>query len=168
MVKRALLSVSDKTGIAEFARGLESLGVKIISTGGTAKILRDAGIEVTDVSEVTGCPEMMGGRVKTLHPRIHGYSTRSGVFQKVQYISQTYALFPGIWGNYRKRYEPYWKPAEPPHSNRWKPGFPVCNIFAFTRPTNSYMSYNCLRSAKTLFPGRIWKINPYSIRRSHY
>lgn len=72
MVKRALLSVSDKTGIAEFARGLESLGVKIISTGGTAKILRGVGIEVTDVSEVTGCPEMMGGRVKTLHPRIHG------------------------------------------------------------------------------------------------
>ena len=65
MVKRALLSVSDKTGIAEFARGLELLGVKIISTGGTAKILCDAGIEVTDVSEVTGCPEMMGGRVKT-------------------------------------------------------------------------------------------------------
>ena len=61
MVKRALLSVSDKTGIAEFARGLESLGVKIISTGGTAKILRGVGIEVTDVSEVTGCPEMMGG-----------------------------------------------------------------------------------------------------------
>ena len=72
MVKRALLSVSDKTGIAEFARGLELLGVKIISTGGTAKILRDAGIEVTDVSEVTGFPEMMGGRVKTLRPRIHG------------------------------------------------------------------------------------------------
>ena len=72
MVKRALLSVSDKTGIAEFARGLEALGVKIISTGGTAKILRDAGIEVTDVAEVTGYPEMMGGRVKTLHPRIHG------------------------------------------------------------------------------------------------
>ncbi|HHV24252.1 MAG: bifunctional phosphoribosylaminoimidazolecarboxamide formyltransferase/IMP cyclohydrolase [Methanosarcina sp.] len=72
MVKRALLSVSDKTGIVEFARGLESLGVKIISTGGTAKNLRDAGIEVTDVSEITGFPEMMGGRVKTLHPRIHG------------------------------------------------------------------------------------------------
>jgi len=72
LVKRALLSVSDKTGIAEFARGLEALGVKIISTGGTAKILRDAGIEVTDVAEVTGYPEMMGGRVKTLHPRIHG------------------------------------------------------------------------------------------------
>jgi len=72
LVKRALLSVSDKTGIVEFARGLEELGVKIISTGGTAKIIRDAGIEVTDVSEVTGFPEMMGGRVKTLHPRIHG------------------------------------------------------------------------------------------------
>jgi len=72
LVKRALLSVSDKTGIIEFARGLELLGVKIISTGGTAKILREAGIEVTDVSEVTGFPEMMGGRVKTLHPRIHG------------------------------------------------------------------------------------------------
>jgi len=72
LVKRALLSVSDKTGIAEFARGLESLGVEIISTGGTAKILREAGIQVTDVSELTGCPEMMGGRVKTLHPRIHG------------------------------------------------------------------------------------------------
>ncbi len=72
MVKRALLSVSDKTGITEFARGLQSLGVKIISTGGTAKVLRNAGIEVTDVSEITGFPEMMGGRVKTLHPRIHG------------------------------------------------------------------------------------------------
>jgi phosphoribosylaminoimidazolecarboxamide formyltransferase/IMP cyclohydrolase len=72
LVKRALLSVSDKTGIVEFARGLESLGVKIISTGGTAKIIRDAGVDVTDVSEITGCPEMMGGRVKTLHPRIHG------------------------------------------------------------------------------------------------
>ncbi|MCQ1534255.1 bifunctional phosphoribosylaminoimidazolecarboxamide formyltransferase/IMP cyclohydrolase [Methanosarcina sp. KYL-1] len=72
MVKRALLSVSDKTGIVELARGLEALGVKIISTGGTAKIIREAGIEVTDVSEVTGFPEMMGGRVKTLHPRIHG------------------------------------------------------------------------------------------------
>lgn len=72
MVKRALLSVSDKTGIVELARGLEALGVKLISTGGTAKIIREAGIEVTDVSEVTGFPEMMGGRVKTLHPRIHG------------------------------------------------------------------------------------------------
>lgn len=72
MVKRALLSVSDKTGIVDFARGLEQLNIEIISTGGTAKMLRDAGIETIDVSEVTGFPEMMGGRVKTLHPRIHG------------------------------------------------------------------------------------------------
>lgn len=72
MLKRALLSVSDKTGIVDFARGLEKLDVQIISTGGTARILRDAGINVTDVSEVTGFPEMMGGRVKTLHPMIHG------------------------------------------------------------------------------------------------
>jgi len=72
LLKRALLSVSDKTGIVDFARGLEKLDVQIISTGGTARILRDAGINVTDVSEVTGFPEMMGGRVKTLHPMIHG------------------------------------------------------------------------------------------------
>ncbi|WP_406660414.1 bifunctional phosphoribosylaminoimidazolecarboxamide formyltransferase/IMP cyclohydrolase [Methanolobus sp. ZRKC3] len=72
MVKRALLSVSDKTGIVDFARGLEKLDVEIISTGGTARILRDAGVKVMDVSDVTGFPEMMGGRVKTLHPRIHG------------------------------------------------------------------------------------------------
>jgi phosphoribosylaminoimidazolecarboxamide formyltransferase/IMP cyclohydrolase len=71
LVKRALLSVSDKTGIVDFARGLERLDVQIISTGGTARILRDAGVSVTDVSEVTGFPEMMGGRVKTLHPMIH-------------------------------------------------------------------------------------------------
>ncbi|WP_094227539.1 bifunctional phosphoribosylaminoimidazolecarboxamide formyltransferase/IMP cyclohydrolase [Methanolobus psychrotolerans] len=72
MVKRALLSVSDKTGIVDFARGLEKLDIQIISTGGTARMLRDSGIEVTDVADVTGFPEMMGGRVKTLHPKIHG------------------------------------------------------------------------------------------------
>jgi phosphoribosylaminoimidazolecarboxamide formyltransferase/IMP cyclohydrolase len=72
LVKRALLSVSDKTGIVDFARGLEKLDIQIISTGGTARMLRDSGIEVMDVSDVTGFPEMMGGRVKTLHPRIHG------------------------------------------------------------------------------------------------
>ncbi|MGP8319570.1 MAG: bifunctional phosphoribosylaminoimidazolecarboxamide formyltransferase/IMP cyclohydrolase [Methanosarcinaceae archaeon] len=72
MVKRALLSVSDKAGIVDFARGLAQLGIEIISTGGTASILRDANIRVVDVSEITGFPEMMGGRVKTLHPRIHG------------------------------------------------------------------------------------------------
>jgi phosphoribosylaminoimidazolecarboxamide formyltransferase/IMP cyclohydrolase len=72
-VRRALLSVSDKTGLAEFAGALHrEFGVELISTGGTAKFLRDAGLPVTDVSEVTGFPEMMDGRVKTLHPKIHG------------------------------------------------------------------------------------------------
>lgn len=71
-VKRALISVSDKTGVVEFATALAGLGVEIISTGGTAKTLRDAGLAVTDVAEVTGFPEMMGGRVKTLHPMVHG------------------------------------------------------------------------------------------------
>ncbi len=71
-VDRALISVSDKTGIVDFARELSALGVEIISTGGTAKTLRDAGVEVKDVSDVTGFPEMMDGRVKTLHPRVHG------------------------------------------------------------------------------------------------
>jgi phosphoribosylaminoimidazolecarboxamide formyltransferase/IMP cyclohydrolase len=72
MIKRALISVSDKTGIAEFADLLAKKGVEILSTGGTAKLIREAGIEVKDVSEHTGFPEMMNGRVKTLHPRIHG------------------------------------------------------------------------------------------------
>src|SRR6266849_3155372 len=71
-IRRALISVSDKTGIVEFARELKRFGVEIISTGGTAKTLRDAGLEIRDVSEVTGFPEMMNGRIKTLHPKIHG------------------------------------------------------------------------------------------------
>lgn len=71
-VRRALLSVSDKTGIVEFANALKKFDVEIISTGGTARALREAGIEVRDVSEVTGFPEMMDGRIKTLHPKIHG------------------------------------------------------------------------------------------------
>ncbi len=71
-VKRALISVSDKTGVIQFARGLSELGVEIVSTGGTAKILREAGVPVTYVSDVTGFPEILGGRVKTLHPGVHG------------------------------------------------------------------------------------------------
>jgi phosphoribosylaminoimidazolecarboxamide formyltransferase/IMP cyclohydrolase len=71
-IARALVSVSDKTGLVEFAKGLRKQGVDIVSTGGTAKALRDAGIAVTDVAEITESPEMMDGRVKTLHPRIHG------------------------------------------------------------------------------------------------
>ncbi len=71
-VKTALLSVSDKTGLLEFATSLSAAGIKILSTGGTAKSLRDAGLNVTDVSDHTGFPEIMDGRVKTLHPKIHG------------------------------------------------------------------------------------------------
>ena len=70
--KRALLSVSDKTGLAEFGAGLVRLGFELVSTGGTAKALRAAGLPVTDVAAVTGFPEMLDGRVKTLHPRVHG------------------------------------------------------------------------------------------------
>ena len=71
-IKRALISVSNKKGLVEFARTLTEKGVEILSTGGTAKTLRDAGIPVKDVSEHTGSPEMLDGRVKTLHPKIHG------------------------------------------------------------------------------------------------
>jgi phosphoribosylaminoimidazolecarboxamide formyltransferase/IMP cyclohydrolase len=71
-VKRALISVSDKTGLVDFAKGLQKLGVEIISTGGTAVLLRSSNIRVQDVSEYTGFPEMLDGRVKTLHPKIHG------------------------------------------------------------------------------------------------
>ena len=70
--KYALISVSDKSGVVDFARGLQLLGYGLLSTGGTAKSLRDAGLKVTDVSEYTGFPEMMDGRVKTLHPKVHG------------------------------------------------------------------------------------------------
>src|SRR5437870_9692925 len=71
-VSRALISVSDKSGVVEFARALAAEGIELISTGGTRKTLADAGLPVLDVSEVTGFPEMMDGRVKTLHPKIHG------------------------------------------------------------------------------------------------
>ena len=71
-VKRALISVSDKTGILEFAKGLHALGVEILSTGGTAKMLRESGVPAREVSDYTGFPEMLDGRVKTLHPKIHG------------------------------------------------------------------------------------------------
>jgi phosphoribosylaminoimidazolecarboxamide formyltransferase / IMP cyclohydrolase len=71
-IRCALISVSDKTGIIDFARELRQFGVEIISTGGTARALREAGIDVRDVSDVTGFPEMMDGRIKTLHPKIHG------------------------------------------------------------------------------------------------
>jgi len=71
-ISRAILSVTDKTGLVDFARQLSGLGVELISTGGTAKLLREAGIAVKDISELTGFPEMLDGRVKTLHPKVHG------------------------------------------------------------------------------------------------
>ena len=71
-VQRAILSVTDKTGLVEFARKLAALGVELVSTGGTAKLLRDSGIQVKDISDLTGFPEMLDGRVKTLHPKVHG------------------------------------------------------------------------------------------------
>ena len=78
--RRALLSVADKTGIVELARGLAELSYEILSTGGTAKALREGGVAVTDVASVTGFPEIMDGRVKTLHPNVHGgLLARSGI-----------------------------------------------------------------------------------------
>ncbi|RLB68789.1 MAG: bifunctional phosphoribosylaminoimidazolecarboxamide formyltransferase/inosine monophosphate cyclohydrolase, partial [Deltaproteobacteria bacterium] len=71
-IKQALISVSDKAGIVEFSTQLIALGVRILSTGGTAKLLRENDLEVVEVSDYTGFPEMLDGRVKTLHPKIHG------------------------------------------------------------------------------------------------
>ena len=71
-VKRVLISVSDKTGLVERAKKLAALGVDLVSTGGTSKALKEAGLSVRDVADLTGFPEMMDGRVKTLHPKVHG------------------------------------------------------------------------------------------------
>jgi phosphoribosylaminoimidazolecarboxamide formyltransferase/IMP cyclohydrolase len=71
-IQRAILSVTDKSGLVEFARKLSGMGIELVSTGGTAKLLRDSGITVKDISELTGFPEMLDGRVKTLHPKVHG------------------------------------------------------------------------------------------------
>jgi phosphoribosylaminoimidazolecarboxamide formyltransferase/IMP cyclohydrolase len=71
-IERAIISVTDKTGVVDFARSLAGFGVQILSTGGTAKAMRDGGVTVTDISEYTGFPEMLDGRVKTLHPKVHG------------------------------------------------------------------------------------------------
>src|SRR2546423_14079620 len=71
-ITRALISVSEKTGLVDFARALSGHGIELVSTGGTARALADAGLKVRDVSDITGFPEMMDGRVKTLHPKVHG------------------------------------------------------------------------------------------------
>lgn len=83
-IRRALISVSDKTGIVDFARKLADRGVEILSTGGTARLLAENGVKVTEVSDYTGFPEMMSGRVKTLHPKVHGgILGRRGIDDKV-------------------------------------------------------------------------------------
>jgi phosphoribosylaminoimidazolecarboxamide formyltransferase/IMP cyclohydrolase len=71
-IAKAIISVTDKSGVVEFAREISEMGVQILSTGGTARALREGGVEVTDISSYTGFPEMMDGRVKTLHPKVHG------------------------------------------------------------------------------------------------
>src|ERR1700723_2051977 len=71
-IQRAILSVTDKTGLVDFARKLSALGIELVSTGGTAKLLRDSHIKAKDISDLTGFPEMLDGRVKTLHPKVHG------------------------------------------------------------------------------------------------
>ena len=71
-IQRAIISLSDKSGILEFAKELQALGVEVLSTGGTAKVLREGGLKVMDISAYTGFPEMLDGRVKTLHPKVHG------------------------------------------------------------------------------------------------
>src|ERR1700760_1522474 len=71
-IQRALISVTDKTGLIDFARKLADQKIELISTGGTAKLLRDSGVAVRDISDLTGFPEMLDGRVKTLHPKVHG------------------------------------------------------------------------------------------------
>ena len=71
-IERAIISVTDKSGVVDFAKALSKFDVKILSTGGTAKALRDGGVSVTDISAYTGFPEMMDGRIKTLHPKVHG------------------------------------------------------------------------------------------------
>ncbi len=89
-INRALVSVSDKTGVAEFAAGLAAHGVEILSTGGTARLLRDKGLKVRDVAQLTGYPEMLDGRVKTLHPKVHGgiLAIRSNAQHRAQVEAQ--------------------------------------------------------------------------------
>ncbi len=94
-IKQALISVSDKNGIVEFASELRQLGINILSTGGTAKLLKEAGAEVTEVGDYTGFPEMLDGRVKTLHPRIHaGILARRESAEHVAALES--AQIPGI------------------------------------------------------------------------
>src|SRR5919106_1633361 len=105
-IRRALISVSDKTGIVDFAQELRSFGVEIMSTGGTAKALREAGIDVLDVADITGFPEMMDGRVKTLHPKIHGAllggAKNSQIFPPVPEILDRMSIYMNLFSSTMK------------------------------------------------------------------
>jgi phosphoribosylaminoimidazolecarboxamide formyltransferase/IMP cyclohydrolase len=96
-IRRALLSVSDKTGLLDFARVLAAQGVELLSTGGTARLLADGGLAVTEVGDYTGFPEMMDGRVKTLHPKVHGgILARRDLPEHVRAMQQ-HGIDPSIW-----------------------------------------------------------------------
>src|SRR2546430_14048455 len=92
-VQRALISVSDKNALIPLATTLSAAGIELISTGGTAKALRDAGLQVTDLSSYTGFPEMLDGRVKTLHPKVHG----GVLFVRGNRNNAAAARFAGVW-----------------------------------------------------------------------
>ena len=99
-VKRALISVFNKSGVESFAKGLTDMGVTVISTGGTAKLLKDSGIPVTLVEEVTGFPEMLDGRVKTMHPKLMaGILARRDVPEHMETIKPSTASSPSTWSS---------------------------------------------------------------------
>ena len=113
-VTRALLSVSDKTGLVDFARALAERGVELVSTGGTHKALSEAGLPVKDVSELTGFPEMMDGRVKTLHPAVHGGLLGIRGNPEHQAAMLAHGIAPSTcWWSISIRSRRRWRPAGP-------------------------------------------------------
>ena len=97
MIQQALISVSDKTGVLDFARALSAMGVKILSTGGTAKLLADNGVAVTEVADYTGFPEMLDGRVKTLHRRFTAASWRAAISRSTWPNWKNTIFRPSTW-----------------------------------------------------------------------
>src|ERR1035441_4815620 len=96
-IQRALLSVTDKSGLVDFASKLVAFGVELVSTGGTAKLLRDSGIAVKDISELTGVPEMLDGRAKTLHPKAHVRILFGPEDSAIARRSPSMASWPSTW-----------------------------------------------------------------------
>jgi phosphoribosylaminoimidazolecarboxamide formyltransferase / IMP cyclohydrolase len=103
MIKQALISVSDKTGVLDFAKALSAMGVNILSTGGTAKLLADNGVPVTEVADYTGFPEMLDGRVKTLHPKVHG-----GILAAASWPAATSRSTSPSWKSTASRPSTWW------------------------------------------------------------